>query len=119
MVKSASSPAPRFFMYSGSAFPGLVASSASAKTGDRIELDIQELRAEGDGWARIRDSHFIVRRTLPGDRVEATVRRKKGRTCEATADCIKSARITRVAPNVLISRCAADAGCRISVTATN
>ncbi len=68
------------------------------RRGDRIELEIRELTAQGDGWTRVGDSEFIVRRTLPGDRVEATVRRRKGGTWEATADRITSTRIPRVAP---------------------
>jgi tRNA/tmRNA/rRNA uracil-C5-methylase (TrmA/RlmC/RlmD family) len=41
------------------------------RRGDKVELYIRELTAQGDGWTRIGDSEFIVRRTLPGDRVEA------------------------------------------------
>ena len=68
------------------------------RAGDRVELAIRELTAQGDGWASSGDSEFIVRRTLPGDRVEATVLRRKGRTCEATANRITSARIPRYSP---------------------
>lgn len=68
------------------------------KLGDRVDLEIRELTSQGDGWTRSGDSEFIVRRTFPGDRVEATVRRRKGGICEATAERITSARIPRVTP---------------------
>ena len=78
--------------------PATFAGPKVPRRGDGIELDIRGLTAQGDGWTRIGDSEFIVRRTLPGDRVEATLRRKKGRTWEATADHITNVRIPRVAP---------------------
>ena len=68
------------------------------RPGDRIELEIRDLTAQGDGRAWSADSEFIVRRTFPGDRVEATVRRRKGRTCEATPNRITNAGIPRIAP---------------------
>ena len=68
------------------------------RRGEKIELDIHEVTAEGDGRARIGDSEIIVRRTLPGDRVEATVGGRKGKAWEATADRITNTRIPRVTP---------------------
>ena len=121
MVKSASSCAPRFSLYHRlTIHPATMARKCQDQgPGDRIELDIRDLTVQGDGRAWSGDSEFIVRRTFPGDRVEATVRRRKGRTCEATPNRITNAEIPRVALNALTSECAAGAGGRISVTLTS
>ncbi|MFT5088353.1 MAG: tRNA/tmRNA/rRNA uracil-C5-methylase (TrmA/RlmC/RlmD family) [Planctomycetota bacterium] len=50
------------------------------KRGDQIELDILEIDGKGDGRGVVGDREVVVRRAVPGDRVEArVVKKRRGR----------------------------------------
>ena len=68
------------------------------KRGEKIELEIEEVTSKGDGWASIDGIEFVVRGAVPGDRVQATIRRKKGGIREAIVDSILNSQLVRIAP---------------------
>ena len=68
------------------------------KRGEKIELEIEEVTSKGDGWASIDGIEFVVRGAVPGDRVQATIRRKRGGIREAIVDSILNSQLVRIAP---------------------
>lgn len=56
------------------------------KRGDRIVADVTALSAKGDGLACVDGREVVLRGTVPGDRVEAVLRRKRKGRFEAAVD---------------------------------
>ncbi|MEW6752284.1 MAG: 23S rRNA (uracil(1939)-C(5))-methyltransferase RlmD [Candidatus Latescibacterota bacterium] len=71
--------------------------AAGVKAGQRITAQVTALSAEGDGLGEVDGRQVVLRRCLPGDRVEATVRRRRGGRTEADVERILAARVPRVA----------------------
>jgi len=77
------------------------------RTGETVELDVDRLAYGGQGVARHNDLVVFVRGAVPGDRVRATVRRRKPRYAEARLDEILEPSTLRRAP---VCRHVADCG---------
>ncbi|MDA0747795.1 MAG: 23S rRNA (uracil(1939)-C(5))-methyltransferase RlmD [bacterium] len=70
------------------------------KRGERIVLDVHELDGRGNGLARVGEYTVAVRGALPGDRIEARVRRvqNRRRRAEARVEGLVSEGVPRVVP---------------------
>ncbi len=80
------------------------------RRGQSLELEVEDLAFGGRALARVNGLVVFVENALPGDRVAATVYRRKRQYAEAHAD-----RILRSAPSRVTPRCAHVAicgGCR-------
>ncbi|MGY8822350.1 MAG: 23S rRNA (uracil(1939)-C(5))-methyltransferase RlmD [Candidatus Latescibacterota bacterium] len=69
------------------------------KRGDQIELDILEIDGKGDGRGVVGDREVVVRRAVPGDRVEARVVKKRRGRLDAEIEKIVSEGVPRQDPS--------------------
>lgn len=80
------------------------------KGGQRIAVEVTGLSPEGDGIAVVDGRTVVLRRSLPGDQVEATVRRRRRGRIEAEVEALVRAGVPRLAaPCVHFGVCG---GCR-------
>lgn len=68
------------------------------KRGEHIELDILEIDGKGDGRGKIGDREVVVRRAVPGDRIEARVIKKRRGRLEAEIERFEEMGVPRIAP---------------------
>jgi 23S rRNA (uracil1939-C5)-methyltransferase len=89
---------------------GAAAAPAEVRRGQVLELEVENLAFGGRALSRVGGLVVFIENALPGDRVLATVYRRRRQYAEARAEKILRAAATRVAP-----RCAHTAicgGCR-------
>jgi len=68
------------------------------KRGDQIELDIVEIDGKGDGRGVVEEREVVVRRAVPGDRVEARVIKKRRGRIDAEIEKFISMGVPRQDP---------------------
>ncbi len=68
------------------------------KRGDQIELDILEIDGKGDGRGKVGDREVVVRRAVPGDRVEARVVKKRRGRLDAEVERFTAMGVVRQEP---------------------
>jgi 23S rRNA (uracil1939-C5)-methyltransferase len=68
------------------------------KRGDQIELEILEIDGKGDGRGKVGDREVVVRRAVPGDRIEARVTKKRRGRLEAEIERFTAVGMPRQAP---------------------
>mgnify|MGYP003340473615 CR=1 FL=1 len=68
------------------------------KRGDIITVDISEIDSKGDGRGFIEEREVVVRRAVPGDRVEARVTKKRRGRLQAEVVRIVDSAMARTEP---------------------
>ena len=66
------------------------------KRGDLIEVEVIGIDHKGDGVGRLRENDIVVRRGLPGDRIEGKVVKKRRGRIELEIVQIISCKIQRI-----------------------
>ena len=89
---------------------GTAAPAAAVRRGAQIEVEVEDLAFGGRALARVEGLVIFVEGALPGDRVLATVYRRKRQYAEARAERILRPAATRVPPRC--SHVAVCGGCR-------
>ena len=79
--------------------PRLLFVILAMKRGDLLTVDVEKLSPKGDGLASIADREIVIPRTVPGDRVEISIKGKRRGRFEAVVESILQSEYQRRDPS--------------------